>query len=329
MPLLLVREDITRMQVDAIVNAANTNLAQGGGVCGAIFSAAGEQQMGKACAALAPIRTGEAVVTPGFALTARWVMHAAGPVYLQHTPEQAEQLLRSAYVSSLQQAAALGCESIAFPLISSGIYGYPKAQALAVAQDAIAQFLRGQQEEMDVYLAVFDREAFQLSQELLGEVASFVDQHYVDQTERDFSRAGRREKILYVLDSFAEYQKPDPDFGNWPLEESFDVYLLQLIRQLGLSEVDVYKQANISRKLFSKIRTGNGYLPSKRTVLALAIGMRLDLEQTGELLQHAGYALASNQLFDVIIKFFIQRRRYDVHAINAVLFQHDQQLLGS
>lgn len=339
MPLTLVRNDITKMDVDAIVNAANTQLAQGGGVCGAIFAAAGAEQMQKACAPLAPIRTGEAVITPGFDLPAQHVIHTAGPIYSQHSPKQAEQLLRNAYTHSLQLAMEHGCQSIAFPLLSSGIYGYPKDQALSVACDAIGRFLQQQKAEPDVYLVVFDKSAFALSQNLQGEVASFVDQHYVDDSYRLHGRhrwkslseteGALLEQEYGLCESAQEFAHKPNLTGELELEEPFEAYLLRLIRERDMSEVEVYKNANLSRKLFSKIRTGKGYVPGKRTVLALAIGMRLDLRQTGELLQRAGYALTRNQKLDVIIEYFIGKRRYDVFEINAVLFQYEQALLGS
>lgn len=323
MPLMLVRNDITLMPVDAIVNAANTCLLQGGGVCGAIFAAAGEEEMRSACAALAPIRTGEAVATPAFKLPARYVIHAAGPVYGQYGSQQAEQLLRNAYISSLQRALELGCASIAFPLISSGIYGYPKEQALTVACDAIRQFLRPLDDELEVHLVLF--EGFALNPALLDEVSRFVDQHSVVRPPL-FGVTGTG------LSGFEGVQSSDDALYEMPawleLEEPFEVYLLRLIRTLGMTEVEVYKNANLSRKLFSKIRTGNGYLPGKRTVLALAIGMQLDLEQTSDLLKQAGYALAGNQRLDLVVEYFVRQRCYDIYKINAVLFQYGLPLLG-
>jgi O-acetyl-ADP-ribose deacetylase (regulator of RNase III) len=164
MPFTIIRGDITKLKVDAIVNAANTSLLMGGGVCGAIFSAAGADRLQKACDSLAPIETGEAVITPGFDLPAKHVIHTAGPVY--HDGKQGEEaLLRSCYVNSLQLAVDNNCESIAFPLISSGIYGYPKAEALRVARDAIREFIR--EKDLDVSLVVFDAEALAIGEELL------------------------------------------------------------------------------------------------------------------------------------------------------------------
>jgi O-acetyl-ADP-ribose deacetylase (regulator of RNase III) len=152
MPLTIIRSDITKLHVDAIVNAANTNLQMGGGVCGAIFSAAGADRLQAACDVLAPIQIGEAVITRGFALPAKYVIHAAGPVY-RDGKQGEETLLRSCYKNALDLAQKHGCESVAFPLISSGIYGYPKDDALAVAMSAIEEWLL--ENEMDVSLVLF------------------------------------------------------------------------------------------------------------------------------------------------------------------------------
>ncbi|MDR0382292.1 MAG: macro domain-containing protein [Oscillospiraceae bacterium] len=180
MPFAIVRQDITKMKVDAIVNAANTDLAMGGGVCGAIFKAAGAGELQAACDKLAPIKTGEAVITPGFNLPARYVIHAAGPVYHRQSAVQSEQLLRAAYANSLERAVENGCESIAFPLISSGIYGYPKEEALRVATLTIRDFIADH--DIDVYLAIFDKAAFAVSEELFGNA----------EIERDYQSGGGR-----------------------------------------------------------------------------------------------------------------------------------------
>ena len=177
MPFTIIRQDITRMQVDAVVNAANTQLAMGGGVCGAIFRAAG------ACQTASRLRQGgshsdrRGCHHPGFDLPAKYVIHAAGPVYQQWNPAESARLLRSAYRSSLELAEKNHCASIAFPLISSGIYGYPKDQALQVAVSAIREFLADH--DMDVYLVIFDRVSFAVGKELLGAVESYIDEHYV------------------------------------------------------------------------------------------------------------------------------------------------------
>lgn len=332
MPFTIVRQDITKMKVAAIVNAANTDLQMGGGVCGAIFRAAGPKELQKACDAVAPIKTGGAAITPGFQLLAKYVIHAAGPVYNHWNKSQSKAYLRSAYIEALKLATEYGCENIAFPLISSGIYGYPKAEALQVATEAITDYLADH--DMDVYLAVFDKASFSVSEALLGEIASYIDEHYVDIHQY------RRSQLLSVeKEALNECQAPSefpvgisqPDILNLMdnLDEPFSDTLLKLIDSKGKTDVEVYKKANIDRKLFSKIRTGKGYTPKKPTILALAVALELNLDETDELLERAGYALSHASKFDVIIEYFIIHKRYNIFEINEVLFEYDQPLLGA
>ena len=378
MPLSIIRNDITKMQVDAIANAANTALQMGGGVCGAIFSAAGADRLQAACDSLAPIKTGEAVITKGFALPAKYILHAAGPVY-RDGKQNEEALLRSSYVNALNLAKKHKCESIAFPLISSGIYGYPKDEALSVATNAIKEWLMN--DDMDVSLVVFDKAAFALSQNLLGEVRAFIDENYVDERNLRFSpkkrspwteretdaQAAERsislfpdEKLPASTEAFSigaaikksetealptpfETQMPESappsaqmastvskrlDDVVGRLDEPFSATLLRLIDMKGKTDVEVYKRANLDRKLFSKIRTGKGYMPSKKTAVALAVSLELSLSETRDLLERAGFALSRSVVFDVIVEYFITRRRYDIFEINNVLFEYDQPLLG-
>ena len=341
MPFTIVRQDITKMKVDAIVNAANTDLQMGGGVCGAIFKAAGAAQLQAACDKLSPIKTGEAVITSGFDLPAKFVIHAAGPVYRYQNAEQSEKLLRSAYMESLRLAIENNCESIAFPLISSGIYGYPKDEALQVATAAIQDFLINN--DIDITLVVFDKSAFTVSRELLGAVESYIDEHYVDthqikrrkllDVERQaISEADERANIFNeplleeILAPIGAPAPLDDLVGN--LDEPFSQMLLRLIDAKGMTDVEVYKRANLDRKLFSKIRSNKGYMPSKRTAIALAVALKLSLDETDDLLERAGYALSHAVKFDVIVEYFIANGKYDVFAINEVLFEYDQPLLG-
>ena len=345
MPLYIIRNDITKMRVDAIVNSGNKNLRIGGGVCGAIFKAAGAENLQAACDTLDPIQTSEAVITGGFSLPAKYIIHTAGPVY--HDGKQGEEaLLRACYTNALDLAQKRGCSSIAFPLISSGIFRYPKEEALAVATSAIADWLLNN--DMDVSLVVFDKKAFALSKALLGEVKAFIDENYVDESEA----LHRRSRAYSDRDEFsvggiagshipsAAYSMlksvPLPPSGgksrlagtNWQLDEPFSTTLLRLINSKGKTDVEVYKRANIDRKLFSKIRTGKGYMPSKKTAVALAVALELSLEETDDLLERAGFALSRSVLFDVIVKFFITRQKYDIFEINNTLFEYDQPILG-
>jgi O-acetyl-ADP-ribose deacetylase (regulator of RNase III) len=344
MPLTIVQNDITKMNADAIVNAANTFLQMGGGVCGAIFNAAGTDRLQNACNALAPIKTSEAVITQGFNLPAKYIIHTAGPVY--HGGNQGEEtLLRFCYINSLELATKHKCESIAFPLISSGIYGYPKADALRVATAAIRDFLS--EHDIDVSLVVFDKEALTVSEELLGAVESYIDEHYVEE-----KRIRRRELLDVERDALSDIDMAamsmplpmmtdeaiaesvavptgaslDDLVGN--LDEPFAATLLRLIDATGKKDSEIYNRANIDRRLFSKIRSNKHYTPSKPTVLAFAVALELTLDQTEDLLERAGFALSHSRKFDVIVEYFIQSRRFDIFEINEVLFSYDQPLLG-
>jgi O-acetyl-ADP-ribose deacetylase (regulator of RNase III) len=343
MPFTIIRNDITKLRVDAIVNAANTSLRMGGGVCGAIFSAAGADRLQTVCNAYAPIKTGEAVVTQGFNLPAKYIIHTAGPVYRGGNQGE-EALLRSCYINSLKLAVKHGCESIAFPLISSGIYGYPKSEALRVATDTIRNFIS--EHDIDVSLVVFDKTAFEVSKELLGAVESYIDEHYVQErkdkrrelldvekaaisdeamTERGMPMTAAEAAFEPMMESMTEASLDDI-VGN--LDEPFSATLLRLIDTTGRKDAEVYRRANIDRRLFSKIRNNEHYAPSKPTVLAFAVALELEIDQTEDLLERAGFALSHSRKFDVIVEYFITSGIYDVFKINEVLFSYDQPLLG-
>lgn len=332
MPFQIVRNDITKMKVDAIVNAANTKLTMGGGVCGAIFKAAGEHELQRECDTIGQCATGQAVITKGYRLPAKYIIHTVGPVWQGGWSNEAKQL-RSCYLNSLKLAVENHCNSIAFPLISSGIFGYPKDQALQIATSAIREFLSNI--DINVYLVVFDKTSFVLSEGLLGAVQSFIDEHYVD----THMMMRQRQPIVYGLISKEAKVAPLPRMGevDMPaglddvigrLDEPFSQTLFRLIDAKGKTDVEVYKRANIDRKLFSKIRSNKAYMPSKKTAVALAVALELDIDQTEDLLERAGYTLSHSQKFDVIIEFFIKNKNYNIFDINEVLFYFDQPLLG-
>ena len=348
MPLLLVRNDITKMPVDAIVNAANESLLGGGGVDGCIHRAAGPELV-EACRALGGCRTGEAKLTAGFRLPCRYVIHTVGPVWRGGTHGEREQLA-ACYRSSLALARAHGCETVAFPLISSGVYGYPKAQALRVAVDAISAFLT--ENDLTVYLVIFDRASYEIGGKLFADIAAYIDEHYVD-AHTDSVRERRRNagQILppshtRSTDSVHEHT------GNVParpcalsgteaaavprldellahLDAGFSETLLKLIDRSGKKDSEIYKKANVDRKLFSKIRSNPAYRPSKPTAVAFAVALELDLDETRDLIARAGYALSASSKFDVIVEYFIGRKHYDIFEINEALFAFDQSLLGT
>lgn len=338
MTLKIVRNDICKMSVDAIVNAANTALKMGGGVCGSIFAAAGVEQLQAECDRIGICRVGEAVITNAFDLPAKHIIHTVGPVWNGGSHHEAE-LLHQCYGSALMLALQYGCQSIAFPLISSGIYGYPKDKALQIAIAAISEFLLAH--EMEVYLVVFDKKSFVLSEKLFNAVQAYIDDNYADEnilSDRRRSKAQVFEERRVPFLSYdacapapmsAPSAKPGLEEEIENLDESFSHMLLRLIDEKNLTDVETYKRANIDRKLFSKIRSNNRYNPSKHTVIAFAIALELNLEETNNLLSKAGYILSCSNKFDVIIQYFIKHKNYNIYEINEALFAFDQILLGN
>lgn len=327
MPLLFIRNDITKMPVDAIVNAANESLLGGGGVDGCIHRAAGPELLAE-CRRLGGCRTGEAKLTGAYRLPCRYVIHTVGPVWRGGGHGEREQLV-SCYRNSLRLAKEQGCETVAFPLISSGIFGYPKDQALRVAVDTIGAFLL--EHDMTVYLVIFDRRAYQISGKLFADIAEYIDDHYVeahtDPGAERLRRGALHRKMAAPM--CAPMAAPALDDLLEHLDAGFSETLLRLIDRSGKKDSEVYKKANVDRKLFSKIRNNPNYKPSKPTALAFAIALELDLAETKDLLARAGYALSASSKFDVIVEYFIRQGNYDIFAINEALFAFDQSLLGA
>ena len=335
MPLIIVRNDITKMPVDAIVNAANETLLGGGGVDGCIHRAAGPELLAE-CRRLGGCKTGDAKITKAYRLPCQYVIHTVGPVWNGGRNGEREQLI-SCYRTSLALAKEHGCETVAFPLISSGICGYPKDLALRVAVDTIGEFLL--QNDITVYIVIFDRKAYQISGKLFADIAEYIDDHYVDahtdsrrKRLRRMDVLKRREKAV-CEDAVSELMMAPVAAGGLDdllahLDAGFSETLLKLIDRSGKKDAEVYKRANVDRKLFSKIRNNPNYKPSKPTAIAFAIALELDLDETRDLIARAGYALSASSKFDVIIEYFIGQKKYDIFEINEALFAFDQSLLG-
>ena len=339
MPFVIVRNDITRMQVDAIVNTANPKPCVGAGTDAMIHEKAGPGLL-EARQKIGQIPTGGAAITPAFDLQAKYVIHTVGPVWRGGLLGEKKQL-RSCYDRSLELAWEHGCRSVAFPLIASGNYGFPKDQALRIAIAAFSEFLL--EHEMQIYLVVFDRTAFKLSEKLFQSVASYIDEHYVESCEQIAFRASeapsRRRREREVVENMAAmpcYTRPSQaPTKAASLEEllrqtdaGFSETVLKLIDRSGKKDSEIYKKANLSKQHFSKIRNNPDYKPTKLTAVALALALELDLEQTRDLIGRAGYALTNSSKFDVIIRYFIEQRNYNVVEINLTLYEFDQSLLG-
>ena len=321
MPLQIVRNDITHMQVDAIVNAANASLSDGGGgVDGCIHRAAGPELLAE-CKALGGCETGHAKLTKGYALPCRYVIHTVGPRWCGGAHGERE-LLAACYRSSLALALEHGCASVAFPLIASGVYGFPKDLALRTAIDAIGDFLLAH--DMTVYLVIFDRKAYQIGSKLFADITAYIDDRYVA-AHADERRARQRRMEAYPVCGASVCMQADAE----QLDESFSEMLLRKIDERGMTDAQCYKKANIDRKLFSKIRSDKGYKPSKPTVIAFAIALELPLNELQDMLRKAGFALSHSNKFDIIVEFFVAHGNYNVFEINEALFAFDQSLIGA
>ena len=289
MPLEIVRNDITKMAVDAIVNAAKESLLGGGGVDGCIHRAAGPELL-QECRTLGGCRTGEAKITGAYRLPCKYVIHTVGPVWNGGKYGEREQLA-SCYRSSLALAKKHGCETVAFPLISSGVFGYPKDQALRVAVDTIGEFLL--HNDMTVYIVIFSRTAYQIGSKLFADIAEYVDDHYVDAHTDSRRDRLRRMSVLEGRALSAGAAAAPMAVGRLDsllahLDAGFSETLLKLIDRSGKKDSEIYKKANVDRKLFSKIRNNPDYKPSKATAIAFAIALELNLDETRDLVARAG-----------------------------------------
>ena len=440
MPFRIIRNDITKVKADAIVNTANPKPVYAAGTDAAIYEAAGAKKLLAERERIGDIETGQVAVTRAFALKAKYIIHTVGPAWVdgEHGEREA---VRDCYRNSLEKAGELGCKSIAFPLIATGIYGFPKADALQIAVSAFSEFLA--KNDMHIILVVFDEDSFVLSGKIFSGVDEYIDANYVsEKIDHEYALSapasaaysgaaisdGRRQghipdiiaetelnsamamtfadECVGKAPEFEEKAQKEPakkdqkesakkskktgkkaekkaekkDMGGEPelnlwvkrwefkmpaatiaepkesapqeyesedaipeiretryrrsftdlvnnVGESWQESLFRLIDEKGYTDTEVYKRANIDRKLFSKIRSHADYQPKKITAIAFALALRLSLDETKDMLGRAGYALSPSSKFDLIIRYFIEHEVYDTYTINLALFDHDQPLL--
>ena len=338
MPLEIVRNDITKMHVDAIVNTANPRPVVGGGVDSAIHKVAGAGLLA-ARKEIGDIATGKACITPAYNLNAKFVIHTVGPVW--HDGGQGErELLADCYANSLRLAEENGCTSVAFPLISAGVYGCPSEIAIAVATQAIRGFLADH--DMKVYLVVFDQKSFKISSSLFEDVQSFLDERYIEELlDEEYFGDFRERRRMFAKPAYLGDEAPVEEAAMAApakarslddllkeIDDTFSEALLRLIDVKGKTDPEVYKRANVDRKLFSKIRNNPAYKPSKSTAIAFAVALELNLDETKDFIGRAGYALSHSSKADIIVEYFIERKEYDIFTINETLFAFQQPLLG-
>lgn len=347
MPFLIIRNDITKMNTDAIVNTANPKPVVGTGLDKAIYQKAGWDELLMARKKICVLEVGEVAITPAFALDAKYIIHTAGPIW-QGGKHDEENLLRACYKNALSLAQEKKCKSIAMPLISTGNYGFPKERAFKIAVDAIKAFLL--ENEMLVYLVVFDKDSAHVSQKLFADVKSYVDEKYVKSSLEEEYCYEKSERTNFSVRSFdrsiksysaktyslptgtlacnkAVERKLEDLLAN--LDDTFSEALLKWIDTKNLSDPEVYKRANVDRKLFSKIKNNKNYKPSKNTAIAFALALELNLDETKDLIGRAGYTLNRCYKFDVIVEYFIRNKNYDIMELNEVLFAFEEQLIGA
>ena len=394
MAFQIVRNDITKITADAIVNTANPEPVFMEGTDSAIYLAAGADELLSERAKIGPIAEGEVAVTPAFKLDAKYIFHTVGPVW-NGGGEGEKETVRKCYLNCLKKACELGIESIAFPLISTGVYGFPKAEALLIATSVFSEFLADH--ELDITLVVFDNESFTLSGKIFAGVNEYIDENYAAEKiseeygftggaaygagfgaatsgagfgsaaeevcedkeaalieEREKEREERRSRRKNLLHSVRDYtgleargksamavpaasmaqmeaaSKPQRSLDDVVknVSETWSQSLLRLITEKGYTDTEVYKRANADRKLFSKIRSNKDYQPKKATALAFALALKLNIDETKDLLGRAGYALSKSSITDLIVEYFIENQVYDIMTINLALYEHNEPLLG-
>lgn len=361
MPFQIIRNDITKVKADVIVNTANPYPVIGSGTDSAMYRAAGEQRLLAEREKIGNIAPGQVAVTPAFDLTAKYIIHTVGPAWEDGNHGERD-VLHSCYEKSLAKAAELKAESIAFPLIATGVYGFPKDDALNIALTEIGKFLLTH--DMKVILVVFDRKAFELSGKLVGDIDEFIDDHEVSVTKaaeygypEDLLERRRMEMTSMLADEELFHRRtelvdeeeneeifdgalppmsaPLMDMEEESLDDvlqntgyTFQQKLFQLIDASGMDDVTVYKKANIDRKVFSRIRCKEDYKPKKKTAVAFAIALQLDRPTMLDLLARAEIAFSPSNKFDLIVTYFVTHGIYDIYEINAALFKYGQPILG-
>lgn len=399
MPLRIERNDICKVKADAIVLPANPWLERGRGSSADIYRAAGEAELSAACDKIGYVEYGHVVMTDGFNLPARYIMHAVVPYWDGNA--DAPQQLYSCYRECLERANKCGFESIAFPLLSSGNFKCPKDQALKIANSAIEEFFENYGYDLEVKIVLYDGESFETAKYMYEDIDEYIDNNYVKGNEAagetkvsetafrydvtgESSKGGlgeitwREDAVLQSLSEIAGLQKigetqkldeinekytatkdldsadeeiPGRVFSlytrkskpavssssaNATLDkllaeagENFHTVFERFVKDSGMKPAEIYGRANITKSLYSKIMCNVNYRPKKETIIAFAFAMKLSLEDTENLLMKAGHALSDSSQFDIVCKYFLEKKIFDVFAINETLYDRGLPLLGS
>ena len=417
--LKIVRNDITKMNTEAIVNTANDHATVGSGCDSAVYKAAGfDELLNYRKEKIGFVKEGDVFITPGFNLPAKYIIHAVSPHFTDE--DETEKLVRDCYRKSLELAKENNIKSIAFPLIATGSFGFPKEAGLRAALDEINKFLL--KEDMEVYIVVFDPESTTLSAKISARLEEYIDENYVEEKtdeeysdrfmgnavyaasmrieddeleeshireRRHFTGGSLRREVLpsgkpskkehgiklgkkakdsepcFEADILTDVCEEEPceaamqapkkgaaefivdkkinplvdGYGLTPegiealrkrlehLSDTFSEYLFFLMEEKGMKAPEVYNGACVDKKTFSKIKNNKNYHPKKLTALCLCIGAKLNMDQSKDLLQKAGFAFSNSDMTDIIFSFFIENEIYDIFQIAVELEERGLQVL--
>ena len=347
MAFKILRNDITKVRADAVVNTANPMPVIGRGTDSSIYEAAGREQLLEARRKIGVIERGQSIWTTAFNLKkhgVKYIIHTSGVIYRDGNHGEKD-ILRSCYQTALAIAAELNCKSVAIPLLASGNYRFPKDLALQIAVEEISRFLL--EHEVDVFLVVYDAESYKISEKLFDDVEDFLsdnlDGYEVEEehiqykasyntvigslsADRIFepARAVQSEPILSEekkiapidVDAFIRSSKDKLNFQNT---------LMHLIADRKVDNSVIYKKACIDKKFFSKIISNKDYVPKKRTVMALGLALELPLEEYERFLASAGYAFMPSSKFDLIIKYCVMNHIYNLINVDVILDDHGEE----
>ena len=326
MPFRIVRDDLTKIQADAIVNTANPDPVIGRGTDCAVYMTAGKEKLLKERQKIGYIHPGQAAVTSACDLPAKYIIHTVGPVW-EGGINGEEEILQSCYENCLCIAKRKRCKSIAFPLIATGVYGFPKDLALQIVLRVISQFLT--REDMMIYLVVFDKTSVRISEKLFENIESRIDDAYVCQKreiEYKVSSAGNapapsmpQQISVQKKSSLRLPLRRLKDLINRK-NETFQQMLLRMISERGMTNAEVYKKANQDKKLFSKIKKDINYQPKKKTAMAFALALELNMDEAKDLLAWAGYAFSPSSYFDRVIQYCIETKEYNIYEVEVILY---------
>ncbi len=361
-PFKIIRNDITKMNTEAIVNTANAQVTVGVGCDHAVYTAAGYDELLRYRAEhIGLAEEGEAFLTPGFQLQAKYIIHTVSPLY-RGGDRGEEEKLRSCYRKSLRLAKENGIKSIAFPLIATGGFGYPKEEEMRIAVDEINAFLL--RNEMEIFLVVFDSKSTGLGEKLYPDLEAYIDENYVEAQRREaaadyciranspvsaapkepksslagaiFRRSAAKQSVLdetaepvellqsdeASLIDFDEHHERKLEERMKHMSDTYSEYLMYLIRERGMENAEVWKRAIVDKKVFSKIKNHVNYHPNKLTALCLCVGAKLNLDESRDLLARAGYALSPCDKTDIIFSYFIENEIYDMIELDIQLEEH-------